>query len=383
MDKEQGRARDVTQNNRSKKTKRKGLVNGLTGELFGGLFSFAALALVLLCGQADVQADEVETTAQKTAKAASAKPSVPVAIRTIIDDKAVFATVRSSDKAEARARLSGTVTELKVDEGSQVKVGQLIGVIVDDKLKLQMASLEAGLKAASARLAKARADLRRGRNLKRRGVIAAAKLDELQAAFDVANNDKKSAEAKRSVLAEQMKQGKVLAPANGRVLKVHVTKGSVVLAGESLATIAANQYILRLELPERHARFIKKGDQVMVGARGLDPVEKAVGTGIISQVYPELKNGRVIADVEIAHLGNYFVGERAVVRVTVDKRRAIVIPKGYSFKRYGQDYVKLSTKNGKPIDVVVQLGEPVLLGQSRGGIEVLAGLRAGDHIVKP
>ena len=47
--------------------------------------------------------------------------------QTIIDDKAVFATVRSSDTAIARARLSGTIVALKVDEGAQVKRGQLIG----------------------------------------------------------------------------------------------------------------------------------------------------------------------------------------------------------------------------------------------------------------
>jgi multidrug efflux pump subunit AcrA (membrane-fusion protein) len=210
-----------------------------------------------------------------------------------------------------------------------------------------------------------------------------SKLDALQEAFDVVNNAKKSAESRRSVLLEQMKQGKVLAPANGRVLKVHVTKSSVIMAGESLATIAANQYILRLELPERHARYIKKGDKVMVGARGLDPLEKAVGVGIISQVYPELTNGRVIADVEIAHLGSYFVGERALVRIAADKRQAIVIPGGYSFKRYGLDYVKLVHEGGNPIEIIVQLGEPVLLGKGKGGVEVLAGLKPGDYLVRP
>lgn len=309
--------------------------------------------------------------------------SVPVVLQTIIDDKAVFATVRSSDKAEARSRLSGTIVSLKVDEGTQVKTGQLIGQVVDNKLKLKLASLDARIKASSARLAKAEKDLRRGRRLKRRGVIAQARLEELSEAYDIAANDKKSAIAEKSVLQEQMKQGSVYAPANGRVLKVHVTKGSVVMAGESLASIAANRYILRLELPERHARYIKKGDKVMVGARGLDPAEKAVGTGIISQVYPELQNGRVIADVEIDHLGDYFVGERALVRIAADKRKAFVIPKGYSFRRYGLDYVKLARKDGPPLEIVVQLGEPVLLGEGRGGVEVLAGLRAGDRLVRP
>lgn len=340
-------------------------------------------ALVLILPSSEIFAASEKMANKDTQTDVATLPSVPVAVHTIIDDKAVFATVRSSDKAEARTRLSGTIVKLTVDEGSQVKVGQLIGEIVDKKLKLTMASLDAKLKAATARFDKADKDLKRGQKLKKRGVIASAKLDSLKAAYDIAKNDRDAVVAERSVLTERMQQGSVFAPANGRVLKVHVTKGSVVLAGESLASIAANQYILRLELPERHARFINKGDTVMVGARGLDPVEQAAGPGIISQVYPELQNGRVVADVEIANLGNYFVGERALVRIAADKRQAIVIPGGYSFKRYGLDYVKLAQKDGKPLEVVVQLGELVLLGKGKGGVEVLAGLRPGDRLVRP
>ncbi len=320
---------------------------------------------------------------QKEMVAPRASSSIPVMVQTIIDDKAVFATVRSSDTAVARARLSGTVVSLKVDEGSQVKRGQVIGNIVDKKLQLKMASMDALLTAAKARRDKAEKDFKRGQNLKRKGVIAAARIEALRATFDIAVNDEKAAIAERSVLREQMKQGVVLAPADGRVLKVSTTRGSVVLAGESLAVIAANRYILRLELPERHARFINKNDTVMVGARGLDPLDKAIGRGVISQVYPELKNGRVIADVEIDSLGNYFVGERALVRIAADKRQAIVIPGGYSFKRYGLDYVKLAQADDKTIEIVVQLGGKVVLGKGNGGVEVLAGLKAGDRLVRP
>lgn len=351
-------------------------------ELKFGLRQLVALAMLgaplLLVGAAGAA-----ETAQVAAGDAVAPVGLQVIEQTIIDDKAVFATVRSSDKAEARARLSGTVVSLKIDEGSQVMRGQHIATVVDDKLKLKERSTEAAIQASKSRFEKAEADWQRGQSLLKRGVIAKAKLDELKTLYDVAINDLRSAEAEQSVLVEQMNQGDVLAPADGRVLKVPVTQGSVVLAGESVATIAANQYILRLELPERHARYIRKGDTVMVGARGLDPQDQAVGEGIISQVYPELENGRVIADVEIANLGDYFVGERALVRIAADKRQAIVIPRDYSFKRYGLDYVRLVRDIGEPIEVVVQLGGPVLLGRGKGGIEVLAGLKPGDRLVKP
>ena len=56
----------------------------------------------------------------------------------------------------------------------------------------------------------------------------------------------------------------MLAPAAGRVLKVPVTVGSVVLPGDPVATIAEQNFVLRLRVPERHARFLKAGDTVRI-----------------------------------------------------------------------------------------------------------------------
>ncbi len=307
----------------------------------------------------------------------------PVKKQLITDSKTVFATVRSADKNEARARLGGTVVALNVDEGSSVKRGDLIGKIVDKKIKLQMASLDAKIRASKALLAKTKKDLSRGRKLKRTGVITTSKLDSLKTNYNVNLDNLKSAQAERAVLVEQMKQGDVLAPSDGRVLKVSVTKGSVVMPGESLVSLAANNYILRLQLPERHARFIKLGDKVLVGARGLDPEEKSIGTGTISQIYPELKDGRLIADVKIDRPGNYFVGERTLVRIAAEKRKTILIPKNYTFKRYGQDYVRLERAGHAPMDIIIQLGSAVMIDGNSDKVEVLSGLKEGDHILKP
>ncbi len=53
------------------------------------------------------------------------------------------------------------------------------------------------------------------------------------------------------------------------MLKVPVTEGSVVMPGETIVTIATNNYILRLQLSERHAQFMKAGDTILIGSRGL------------------------------------------------------------------------------------------------------------------
>ena len=312
-----------------------------------------------------------------------------VAITEIDDLKAVFATVRSSDEVQARARISGTVTDLTIDEGSQVTPGQVIGRVTDPKLRLKLRALEARIKSFESQLANARTELARGETLRKRGIIPEARLDTLRTAYKVAEGALKSARADRAVVLKQMDEGAVLAPAEGRVLKVRVTKGSVVLAGESLATIAANRYILRLEIPERHARFLVKGAHIAVGARGLDADQSRVSEGTIVQVYPEIQHGRVIADAEVPGLGDYFVGERALVWVPAGKRKVAIVPRRFVYRRYGLDYVRLAGKGRdggtarEGIEVVVQLGRPAKLNAAGDAVEVLAGLEPGDRLIAP
>ena len=317
-----------------------------------------------------------------SAQAAASPDRFTVGEFDVDDLKAVYATVRSKDRIEARVRTAGTVVTLKVDEGAHVEPGQVLALIADPKLALRIKALDAQIVGLESRVATAKLDFDRAEQLRQRGVTPQARVDQLRSAFDIATNEIKSARAERQVAEQQIAEGEVLAPAKGRVLKVPVTEGSVMMAGESVATIAANQYLLRLELPERHARFMQKGDPVRIAARGMSPEQQAVGEGRIIQVYPELQAGRVIADAEVATLGDYFVGERALAWISAGKRRAIVVPIDFVFKRFGLDYVRLAQPSGAAIEIVVQTGRIAPIKSETDGIEVLAGLRPGDVLLR-
>lgn len=318
-------------------------------------------------------------TAVAWAAAEAPAGSFSVDVRDVDDLKSVYATVHSKDLIEARVRTPGTIATLKVDKGDAVEPGQLLALVADPKIALKIRALDAQIVATKSRIETARTELERSQTLKAKGVAPQARVDQAQTAFDVAENELKATEAERSVVETQVDEGKVLAPAKGRVLRVPVTEGSVVMAGESIATIAANQYVLRLEVPERHARFIKKGDAVRVGERGLGPEGKPLAQGRITQVYPELSNGRVVADAEISELGSYFVGERVLVWISAGKRQAIVVPRRFVFQRFSLDYVRLADKDGAVRDVVVQTA-----GKGDGDtVEVLSGLSRGDTLVQP
>jgi RND family efflux transporter MFP subunit len=316
------------------------------------------------------------------ATAAEPAPPFQVKAQAIDDLKSVYATVRSRDLIEARVRTPGTIGSLKVDEGDSVKQGEVLALVGDPKIELRIKALDARIIAIQSRVETAKTELERGKTLQERGFASQARVDQAQTAYDVALNELKSARADRSVIETEGTEGEVLAPTSGRVLKVPVTVGSVVLAGESIATIAANEYLLRLELPERHARFIMAGDPVRVGARGLGPDEGQLAEGRITQVYPQLDQGRVVADAEVPGLGSYFVGERVLVWISAGKRETFVVPRDLVFKRFGLDYVRLKQADGSTADVVVQTGRAVKEADTNK-VEILAGVAAGDELVQP
>lgn len=315
------------------------------------------------------------------AQHAFAENTFVVAPQTIADEKAVFATVESANVIPARARIGGTVVQLAVQRGDEVEEGQVVATVADDKLALQMRSLDAQILGLEAALAKAKIDLDRAQELFGRGTTSKASLDAAQTAFDVATNTLKSRNAERSVIEEQVAEGKVLAPAAGRVLTVPVTAGTVIMPGESVATIAERNFVLRLHVPERHARFLKAGDRVRIDGEDLGQTGTRFGT--IRLVYPQIEDGRVIADAAVPDVGDYFVGERIRVWVSAGERASVIVPGAFILTRFGIDYARVRTDAKTITDVPVQRGRALPRPDMPDALEILSGLRTGDVLVRP
>ncbi|MDI1346720.1 MAG: efflux RND transporter periplasmic adaptor subunit [Pseudolabrys sp.] len=315
------------------------------------------------------------------AQQAHAVETFTVAPKQVADEKAVFATVESSNVIPARARIGGTVAQLAVKEGDRVTQGQVVGIVGDEKLVLQMKSLDAQIAGLEAQLAQSQADLTRAEDLFAKGTIPKIRLDEARTASNVATNAHRARIAERSVIEQQLTEGQVLAPAAGRVLKVPVTAGTVILPGESVAIIAEQHFVLRLRVPERHAQFLKAGDPVRINGEEFGKSGAQFGT--IQLVYPQIEEGRVIADAAVAGLGDYFVGERIRVWVSAGERSSIIVPAAFISTRFGIDYARVGKDAQTAIDVPVQRGRDQPRPDMPDALEILSGLKAGDILVKP
>lgn len=315
------------------------------------------LTVILLGGMADLS---------------QAEPAALAAIP-LIEWKAVYGTVEARDRIPARARIGGTLVALSVVEGDEVAVGQELARIVDEKLEFQQAALAAQRAALVAQLANAEADQQRGEDLLKNGVTTTQRVDALRTQVDVLKGQIASLEAQAEIVAQQAKEGIVLAPVAGRVLDVPQTQGAVVMPGEPVAVVAGGGTFLRIAVPERHAAALKTGDAIQVSAATGDL------QGTLARVYPLIEGGRVVADVEIAGLPDSFVGARMLVRLPVGTRQALMVPKADVVTRSGLDFVGVMGAEGSVLRSIVPGGVQVVGGVEM--IEVISGLVAGDVVV--
>src|SRR5262249_55592887 len=135
------------------------------------------------------------------AQMAHSDASFTVAQTLVADEKAVFTTVESINVVPARARIGGTVAELKVKEGDRVEAGQIVATIGDEKLVLQMKALDAQIAGLEAQLGQAQIDVTRAEELFAKGITPKARLDEIRTAFNVATNAHRARVAERPLFS--------------------------------------------------------------------------------------------------------------------------------------------------------------------------------------
>ncbi|PTQ75538.1 efflux RND transporter periplasmic adaptor subunit [Celeribacter persicus] len=293
--------------------------------------------------------------------------------QSVTEWKPVYAEVETRDQVPARARIGGTITTLDVTEGDMVKAGQRVALIEDTKLQFQIEGIDAQLTSYASQLEKAQDDLTRGESLSERGVISTSSLQALQTNVNVLEGQITALRADRQVISRQIEEGEVLAPEDGLVIDVPVSRGAVIMSGEEVATIAAGNAYLRLGVSERYADNLKEGDTIEIYETG------GMRSGKLAKIYPLIESGRVEADVEVEGLDASFIGRRVQVRLPVGSHEALLVPVTALSQAGGLDFVTVET-HGHASERVVVPGNTVHL-EDGDYVEILSGLSAGDVVV--
>ncbi len=321
--------------------------------------------------------------ASGAAHAAAVAPQVPTAIVQPVAASGGFeldGSLQPVRQSTLAAQVGGNVLVLAVKAGDTVKAGQLIARIDDRDAQAGVTRSDAGVAQADAELSNARLQAERTRELRRQGFVSQAAQDVTDTQLKAAAAGLQQAQAGRVQASLQRGYAAVTAPYDAVVLATHVEAGDLATPGRPLVTVyAPGQLRAVVQVPASRAALARSAPQIQVQLPDgrwvapssrtdlptADPVSQTVEWRL--DLSPALSAGLLPgANVRVRFAGAPTSAE-AAPRLTVPA--AAVLRRGELSAVYAVQGSAFVLK-------------AVRLGADRGaaGIEVLAGLKAGERI---
>jgi RND family efflux transporter MFP subunit len=173
-------------------------------------------------------------------------PPPPVGIATPIarnlpTTRELTGRLEAMQSVELRTRVGGTITEVLVADGAEVKAGDVLFRIDDEPLKASLAKAEADVARAAARLTQAKQQLDRARKLVADKIVSQQAFDDAESALAAATADQAAADAAVLNARLDLSHATITAPIAGRIGKVLATVGNLAQAsGPAPGTLLAS-----------------------------------------------------------------------------------------------------------------------------------------------
>ncbi len=294
----------------------------------------------------------------------AAVETAPVTLGTIAREVTVSGTVEPIRTVAVNAQMAGALLDVGVEEGSPVREGQVLA-------RIDAREIAAQVRSAQASYGVAQAALERAEQLRQRQVITAAEYERDQAARDAAR-------AQLDGLRTRQGYSTVRAPSSGVITVKSVESGDVVSAQTKLFEIAdVSTMVVPVRVSELDVVKLSPGDRARVE---LDALPGRTLDGRIRRVFPSADPATRLVPVEVALQGE---GARAA-RPGFLARVSLALGQNQGVKLVPQSAIVQSA--GETSVFVVRDGKaerrPVETGlTSRGQVEVLSGLEAGETVV--
>lgn len=144
------------------------------------------------------------------------------------------AVVRALQEVDLRSQVSGYITGIHFQEGSQVKKGQKLYSIDQQQTRAAYQQALANLSVQEANLAKAKKDVERYRELDQKDAIAKQQVDYAEATYEAAVKQVEAAKAAVTSAQTNVRYSTIVAPFDGTIGISQVRLGASVTPGQTL-----------------------------------------------------------------------------------------------------------------------------------------------------
>jgi RND family efflux transporter MFP subunit len=347
----------------------------------GRVWIFVALAIAVLAVAAGAQllrgmgpASHAAAISQMAQQPVLAVTVARAEIRPMTRSVSGNGSVVAWQELAIAAEVSGLrAVEIAADEGDQVHRGQVLVRFDDAVLAAQVAQVEAAIAEGEAALQIARSDYGRGAELLRGGSIAAQVVDQRQSAARQAEARLLAARAHRQEVIARLAQARVLAPADGVVIRRSIQLGAVTTEGQEMFRLVRDGRLeLDAKVPELDLAAVQPGQAVRVvhGNWEVRATVRAVAPMIATDTRLGIVHIALPADSPLRP------GMFARAEIRLDAAPALVVPQTAIVFR--DDAPAVFVQN---TDNSVSLRRLTTGARSNGLVEISGGLQAGELVV--
>lgn len=289
------------------------------------------------------------------------------------------------------ARIDAPVADMKVDVGDQVKKGDILATLVDDKMKwdraekaAEVTQSRAKIATAEARLALARQELKRISDLSTSAAYSKARFEDKR--LEVTRYLAELAEAKAQLsraqanlkLAEtELRYTKIRAPYDGAITQRHTESGAFVKEGQAIFTMVSHRDMeIEADVPSRRIDALSNGTKVTF--------ELQKGKRFTAHVRAVVPEENLRTRTRLVRFKPEF-GSRPR-NLAANQSATLFLPVGKTRTVLSVHKDALVSSRGVPTVYVVDDGRArarqISIGEGIGGrFEVLSGVKEGDMVV--
>ena len=207
-----------------------------------GMIGVGLLAVTVLQARGPLMATSVAAAGTASPSAGASAPAGRGAASDAASPRRVAAEGRvvayPGAEVKVGAEWSGRLVSVLVQEGANVKKGDLLAEIDSEELRAALAEAKARVVETDAEAKLAESDLGRRQRLFEQKIVAVHDLDQANRDLDIARARRETARATVSRYEAQIRKTRILAPITGAVTARKVDAGQTLEAGDQAFTLA-------------------------------------------------------------------------------------------------------------------------------------------------